>query len=35
MNNDCLAIEISINQNKQNLEKLRHIINIMLRIEQF
>jgi hypothetical protein len=35
MNNDCLAIEISINQNKTNLEKLKRIINIMLRIEQF
>jgi hypothetical protein len=34
LNNDHFAIEILINQNQKNVEKLRHIIKIMFRIEQ-
>jgi len=34
LNNDHLVIEILINQNKKKVEKLRHIVKIMFRIEQ-
>jgi hypothetical protein len=34
LNNDHLVIEILLNQNKNNVEKLRCIVKIMFRIEQ-